>query len=114
MGLGRYMVDAVVLEGRSPTELARTHGISRSWINELVARFRLGGYPALEPASRRPRSCPHQVGPLRSRPLFLSCATNSLPPVTTPAPRPSLTTWSAESIQRLRWPPSGGFSAAMA
>jgi transposase InsO family protein len=63
MGLGRYMVDAVVLEGRSPTELARTHGISRSWINELVARFRQGGYPALEPGSRRPRSCPHEVRP---------------------------------------------------
>jgi len=63
MGLGRYVVDAVVLEGRSPTELARSHGLSRSWINELVARFRQGGYPALEPGSRRPRSCPHQVGP---------------------------------------------------
>jgi transposase InsO family protein len=63
MGLGRYVVDAVVLEGRSPTELARSHGISRSWINELVARFRQGGYPALEPGSRRPRSCPHQVKP---------------------------------------------------
>lgn len=62
MALGRYMVDAVVLEGRSPTELARIHGISRSWIYELVARFRRGGYQALEPGSRRPRSCPHQVG----------------------------------------------------
>jgi transposase InsO family protein len=63
MGLGRYVVDAVVLEGGSPTELARSHGVSRSWINELVARFRQGGYAALEPGSRRPRSCPHQVGP---------------------------------------------------
>lgn len=63
MALGRYVVEAVVLEGRSPTELARSHGISRSWINELVARFRQGGYPALEPGSRRPLSCPHQVKP---------------------------------------------------
>jgi transposase InsO family protein len=63
MGLGRYMVDAVVLEGRSPTQLARTHGISRSWLYELVARFRQGGYPAVEPGSRRPRSFPHQVRP---------------------------------------------------
>ncbi len=63
MGLGRYMVDAVVLEGRRPSELARSHGISQSWIYELVARFRRGGYPALEPGSRRPRSCPHQVRP---------------------------------------------------
>ena len=32
MGLARYVVDAVVLEGRSPTEIARRHGISRSWL----------------------------------------------------------------------------------
>ena len=63
MALGRYVVDAVVLEGRSPTELARSHGISRTWIYELVTRFRAGGYEALEPRSRRPRSCPHQHGP---------------------------------------------------
>src|SRR5437016_14036194 len=61
MALGRYMVDAVVLEGRSPIELARSHGISQSWIYELVARYRQGGYPALEPRSRRPRSCPHRL-----------------------------------------------------
>jgi Helix-turn-helix domain len=60
MVLGRYMVEAVVLEGGSPIELARAHGISQSWIYELVARYRAGGYPALEPRSRRPRSCPHQ------------------------------------------------------
>ena len=63
MGLGRYVVDAVVLEGRSPTELAKSHGISRTWIYELVRRFRQGGYEALEPRSRRPLSCPHQHGP---------------------------------------------------
>ena len=63
MGLGRYVVDAVVLEGRSPTELAKSHGISRAWAYELVQRFRRGGYPALEPQSRRPKSCLHQHGP---------------------------------------------------
>lgn len=63
MGLGRYVVDAVVLEGRSPSELARSHRISRSWIYELLARYRGGGYAALEPRSRRPRSCAHQVRP---------------------------------------------------
>jgi transposase InsO family protein len=63
MGLGRYVVDAIVLEGRSPSDLAKSHGISRSWIYELVSRYRQGGYAALEPRSRRPRSCTHQVGP---------------------------------------------------
>src|ERR1041384_196958 len=63
MGLGRYMVDAVVLEGRKPSELAKAHGISQSWIYKLVDRFRKGGYPALEPLSRRPHSSPRQVSP---------------------------------------------------
>src|SRR5437899_4886668 len=63
MGLGRYVVDAITLEGRSPSELDRTHHLYRSWIYALVARYRQGGYAALEPRSRRPRSCAHQVGP---------------------------------------------------
>jgi transposase InsO family protein len=61
--LARYVVDAVVLERRSPTELARAHGISRRWIHKLVKRFKEGGYPALEPRSRRPHSCSHQTSP---------------------------------------------------
>jgi transposase InsO family protein len=63
MGHERYVVDAVVLEGRSPRELARLHGISKSWIYQLVTRFRAGGYEALTPRSRRPHRCSHQVGP---------------------------------------------------
>jgi len=61
MGLARYVVDAVVLEGRSAREVARAHGISKSWIYELIARYRDGGYQALEPRSRRPRSCKHET-----------------------------------------------------
>jgi transposase len=63
MGLARYLVEAVVLEGRSVTELARGHGVSRFWIYKLLARYRQGGYPALEPRSRRPRSGSHQTAP---------------------------------------------------
>jgi transposase InsO family protein len=70
MGLGRYVVDAVVLEGRSPSELAKAHGISRSWIYELVARYRSGGYAAIEPRSRRPRSCRHQTPPKVERAIL--------------------------------------------
>ena len=60
-GLGRYIVDAVVLEHRSPTQLARDHNISKRWIFKLLSRFREGGYASLEPRSRRPKSCSHQV-----------------------------------------------------
>lgn len=58
-GLARYVVDAVVLEGRSAREVATAHGISKSWIYELISRYRAGGYEALEPRSKRPRSCKH-------------------------------------------------------
>jgi transposase InsO family protein len=61
MERARYLVDAVVVGGESPTRLARSHGISRSWLFELLQRFREGGYPALEPHSRRPRSNPQQT-----------------------------------------------------
>ena len=60
-GLGRYIVDAVVLEHRSPTLLARDNDISRRWIFKLLKRFKEGGYASLEPRSRRPKSCSHQV-----------------------------------------------------
>src|SRR2546430_413571 len=63
MGMGRYVVDAVLLEGRSARELARAHGISKSWIYGLIGRYRAGGYEALEPRSRRPRSCSHETPP---------------------------------------------------
>jgi len=61
--LGRYIIDAVVLEGRSPSQLARDHKLARSWIYTLLARFRKEGYPGLEPRSRRPRSCPQKAEP---------------------------------------------------
>jgi hypothetical protein len=59
--LGRYIVEAVILEHRSPTQLARDHRISKRWVFELLRRFKQGGYASLEPRSRRPKSCPHQV-----------------------------------------------------
>ena len=55
----RYLVEA--LEGRSVSELAAAHGVHRSWIYKLAARYRSGGYEALEPRSRAPRSCPQQT-----------------------------------------------------
>src|SRR5271170_1012280 len=63
MGKARYVVDAVLLEGRSAREVARAHGISKTWIYELIRRYRAGGYEALEPRSRRPRSCKHETPP---------------------------------------------------
>jgi transposase InsO family protein len=59
----RYLVEAHVLEGRSVSELAAAHGVHRSWIYKLLGRYRAGGYEALAPRSRRPRSCKHETSP---------------------------------------------------
>lgn len=61
MALGRYLVEAVVLERQSVSELARRHGVSRYWIYKLLKRFQEGGFPALEPRSRRPKTCAHET-----------------------------------------------------
>lgn len=57
------MITAVVLEGRRPVEVASTYGVSRSWVYELVARYRTEGDTALEPRSRRPNSRPAATPP---------------------------------------------------
>ncbi len=54
MDVARYVVDAVVLEGRSLRAVAQEHGVSKSWVQELVGRFRAGGYDAVEPRSKAP------------------------------------------------------------
>jgi len=47
MDRARYVVDAVVVEGRSVREVARAHGVSKSWVSALCVRYRAGGYDAL-------------------------------------------------------------------
>jgi transposase InsO family protein len=37
--------------------------VHRSWIYKLLGRYRAGGYEALAPRSRRPRSCKHETSP---------------------------------------------------
>ena len=51
----RYIVDAVVLEDRSPTDLARDNNISRSWVlpKPVGAAIRVSRHTA----SRVARSC---------------------------------------------------------
>jgi transposase len=55
LDVARYVVDAVVLEGRSCREVAGAHGISKSWVAKLVARYRSGGYEAIAPRSKAAR-----------------------------------------------------------
>ncbi|MDP2291031.1 MAG: helix-turn-helix domain-containing protein, partial [Actinomycetota bacterium] len=58
MSKARLVITAVVLEGRSATEVARSYGVARSWVYTLVARYRAEGDAAFQPRSRRPATRP--------------------------------------------------------
>ena len=61
MDRARYPVDAVVIDHRSLREVARAHGLSKSWVAILVQRYRTGGYNAITPKSKRPHSSPTRI-----------------------------------------------------
>jgi transposase InsO family protein len=63
MELARYVVEAVLLEGRSHREVAWAHGVSKSWVGKVVARYRTEGEAGLEPRSRAPKTIPHRTSP---------------------------------------------------
>ncbi len=54
----RLLITAVVVENRPVPEVAAQYGVSKSWLYELLARYRREGEAVLEPRSRRPRSNP--------------------------------------------------------
>ena len=62
MSKQRVIVEAV-LSGKSQREVARLYGISQPRVSQLVAAWRAGGWDALEPQSRRPRSSPNATPP---------------------------------------------------
>ncbi len=61
MSLARLVLAAVVVEGRSKSEVAREYGVSRRWVQKLTARYPAEGEAGLEPRSRRPRCSAQQV-----------------------------------------------------
>jgi transposase InsO family protein len=61
VSVARLVITAVVVEGRSQSEVARDYGVSRQWVNTLVGRYRRDGDAAFEPRSRRPHSSPNQT-----------------------------------------------------
>jgi transposase InsO family protein len=61
MDIGRYLVEAHLREGRSVAELAAAHGVHRSWIYKLLARYRSEGDAGLALRSRRPHRSPSAV-----------------------------------------------------
>ena len=57
------MITAVVVEGRSQSEVARAYGVSQPWVSRLVARYRAEGEAAFTPRSRRPARSPSATSP---------------------------------------------------
>ena len=58
MGMAQLVVTAVLVEGRTKAEVARTYGVSRRWVITLVQRFLAEGEAGLAPRSRRPHTSP--------------------------------------------------------
>ena len=63
MSKARLVITAIEVEGRSPAEVIRAYGVSRSWLYELLARYRAEGDAAFEPRSRRPHTSPRATPP---------------------------------------------------
>ena len=61
MSKAQLVITAVVLEGRSKSEVARDYGVSRYWVQQLVRRYETEGAAAFEPRSRRPHRNPRAV-----------------------------------------------------
>ena len=54
MSKARLVITAVLVEGRSQSQVARDYGVSQSWISRLIKRYTVEGEAAFEPRSRRP------------------------------------------------------------
>jgi transposase InsO family protein len=54
----RLVITAVTVENRPVAEVVADYGVARSWVYELLARYRAEGEAAFEPRSRRPHTTP--------------------------------------------------------
>ena len=63
MSKNRIIVTSVVLEGRSKADVARDYGVTYRWVHTLVCRYLVGGWEAIEPQSRRPKTSPTRTPP---------------------------------------------------
>lgn len=61
MGMPELIVQAVLVEGRSKSEVARDYRVSRRWVITLVQRYLAEGDAGLQPRSRRPHTSPQRT-----------------------------------------------------
>lgn len=68
----RLIVLAVTQRQQTQAEVARRYRVSWRWVHELIRRYEQGGWDAIEPRSRRPRSNSAATAePVRGRILAL-------------------------------------------
>ena len=63
MSKARLVITAVIIEGRTQSEVAKSYGVSKGWVSKLIARYNAEGESAFEPRSRRPKSSPDALKP---------------------------------------------------
>src|SRR6185436_18537217 len=63
MSKARLVITAVIIEGRTQAEVAKSYGVSKGWVSRLIARYNAEGEGAYEPRSRRPKTSPTALDP---------------------------------------------------
>jgi transposase len=67
MSKAQLVITAVVLEGRSKSEVARDYDLSRQWVHQLVTRYKTDGPgPAMAVRRRREEHGPRRPDGPRS------------------------------------------------
>jgi transposase InsO family protein len=61
MSKAQLVITAVVLEGRSKSEVARDYDVSRQWVQQLCKRYEADGDAAYVARSRRPHHSPQAI-----------------------------------------------------
>src|ERR1700759_2149786 len=59
----RLVITAITLENRAVADVVSDYGVSKSWVYELLARYRDEGETAFEPRSSRPHRSPQATPP---------------------------------------------------
>ena len=61
MDKARFLIETHLRTGKPLGELAAAHGVHRSWLYKLLARYRVEGEAGLEARSRRPHRSPTRI-----------------------------------------------------
>jgi transposase InsO family protein len=61
MSKSNVIVLSVVQQGLSSSQAAEKFGVSKRWVNKLLAKYRCGGLKAIQPISKKPKTRPQRT-----------------------------------------------------